>query len=104
MRPPHYRLVPGTHEVEPCSLMEWAVWWSTADRRVAEHRFEGAVRVTTEFLGLDCRIDDGPPLFFETMIIGGAHDGYKCRYSTWNEAVNGHDRACQIVEGTLTPT
>jgi len=100
----HYRLVEGTHEVEPCGLLEWAVWFETADRRVAEDYFLRDVRVSTVFLGLDHRFfGDGPPLLFETMIFGGEHDGYQRRYATWEEAEAGHTEACVVAAGVATP-
>lgn len=46
----------------------------------------GAVRVSTVFLGLDHFGRVGEPVLWETMIFGGAHDGYQARYTsrrTW---------------------
>ncbi len=39
---------------------------------------------------------------FETMIFGGANDGYQERYATWDEAERGHKRICEeISAGTF---
>lgn len=52
----------------------------------------GDSHISTVFLSLDHRhLGDGPPLVFETLVIGGAMDGEMDRYSTWDEAVSGHD-------------
>lgn len=59
----------------------------------------GDAVVSTVFLGLDHQFGDGPPLVFETMIFGGEHDQEQWRYSTIEEAREGHDRAVQIVSG-----
>jgi len=40
---------------------------------------------------------EGEPLLFETMIFGGEHDDYQERYSTYEEALEGHQRAIQLV-------
>lgn len=38
--------------VKPASLMEWANWFETADRRVAKDTI-GDVDISTVFLGVD---------------------------------------------------
>lgn len=61
--------------------------------RVGWTEIEPGIEVSTVFLGLDHGWGDGPPILFETMTFGGPHDGDCERYSTWNEAVVGHERA-----------
>lgn len=73
-------------------LIEWATWFEKANRHVAQTMI-GEVKVSTVFLGLDHGWDGKTPLWFETMIFGGPHDGYMNRYSTWDEAEAGHKRA-----------
>jgi hypothetical protein len=51
------------------------------------------VRVSTVFLGLDHQWGDGPPLIFETMVFGSAVDQWQCRYSTEEQAREGHAAA-----------
>lgn len=80
-------------------LMTWSKWFETADRHVANDKI-GDVRISTVFLGIDHRFgDDGPPLIFETMIFGGAHDQYQTRASTWDEAEKQHAEAMTLVRG-----
>lgn len=81
----------------PCEdLLEWARWFETANRHVAQ-TMVGTVRVSTVFLGLDHNWkDSGDPILFETMIFGGPHDGYQERYSHWEEAECGHWQAVQL--------
>jgi hypothetical protein len=85
------------HEPVPCTLMEWAEWFEQKGdhRRVALDKKYGII-VSTVFLGLDHNWGGGPPLLFETMIFGGRHDDYQERYSTWDEAVEGHKKACAL--------
>jgi len=79
-------------EVVPCSdLIEWAKWIESADREVARDDI-GDVRISTVFLGLDHSFGEGPPLLFETMVFGGPQDQKMDRYSTWEEAEEGHKK------------
>lgn len=88
------------HVPVPCDdFLKWAEWLGTADRHVAKDLVARAV-ISTVFLGLDHNFSGGPPLLFETMIFGGKHDGYQDRYSTWDEAVAGHNRAVEMVKGS----
>lgn len=57
--------------------------------------------ISTVWLGLDHNHVDGPPLLFETMIfnkVGGYRDIYCNRYSTWEEAEEGHKKAVEWVK------
>lgn len=71
-------------------LLEWASWFETAKRHVADETI-GKSRVSTVFLGVDHNYsEDGPPLIFETLVFGGDLDEEMDRYSTWEEAEAGH--------------
>lgn len=62
-------------------------------KRVVEDLFvfEGEpVRVSTVWLGLNHNWSGGPPLIFETMVFGGAHDSETWRYATEEQAKEGH--------------
>jgi hypothetical protein len=91
VRRPHKFILVG-HEAAPePNLMRWAAWFETADRHVRDS-FQGDVRVSTVFLGLDHNFGGGPPHLFETMAFIG-HEVVGCeRYSTWAEAEEGHAR------------
>lgn len=86
----------GKTPVECNDLMEWAKQMEVKNRIVEQSQF-GDVKVSTVFLGLDHSFGYGEPLLFETMIFGGEHDQYQDRYSTWDEAVEGHKKACKLV-------
>jgi hypothetical protein len=66
------------------------------DRTVAKTRI-GDVEVSTVFLAVDHSFGFGPPQTFETMIFGGAWDQDMWRYSTEQEAREGHQAICQMV-------
>jgi hypothetical protein len=85
----HYILV-DRQVVEEPDFLTWAAWFETADRHVRD-TFQGDVRVSTVFLGLDHRFGgEGPPIVFETMAFVGHEDVGQDRYCTWAEAEEGH--------------
>ncbi len=85
----------------PCNdTLTWAKWMEWADnRRVARTEINGYT-ISTVFLALDHNFSGGPPLLFETMIIkaSGEFLDYQERYSTWKEAIDGHNQACYAAE------
>lgn len=80
-----------------CDLMTWALEFDKANRTVAKTEI-GDVLISTVFLGLDHNWGAGPPLLFETMIFGGELDQEQERYSTWDEAEEGHKKMVERVE------
>lgn len=93
MSPGYYKLN-DKHEPYEVTMEEWAT--SAGGYRVDLTKLENGIKVSTVFLGLDHNYEDGPPILFETMIFGGKHDEYQERYSTWDEAVEGHARAVKL--------
>ena len=91
----------GHHPVR-CSFEEWGEFIARPleeARRVAYTEVGGHC-VDTTFLAADCRFGlAGPPLFFETMVFSGDNVADEIRrYSTWDEAVAGHE----AIVGKLT--
>ena len=90
----------GDPQPEPDS-MKWAEWFEhhRDEKRVAVDYF-GEVMVSTVFLGLDHNfLSEGDPILYEPMIFGGEHDQYQDRYRTKVEALEGHKRAVELVQG-----
>ena len=89
-------------KVVPCeNLLQWAKWMESADRAVAKDSIGGS-EVSTVFLGLDHSfVEGGPPLVFETVVFDGEFDGEMDRYSTWDEAVKGHNSMVEKVKGNI---
>jgi len=92
------------HEAVPCEdMIAWGKFFSLPDRfvkqeTVRERRWYGIFRlaskpvsISTVFLGMDHNFDSGAPILFETMVFGGRLNGFQQRYSTWREAVWGHE-------------
>ena len=55
-------------------------------RRIA-YDVIGDVQVSTVFLGIDHNYSGkGPPVLFETMVLGGPRNDTTFRYSSWDDA------------------
>lgn len=71
--------------------IKWAIWFESANRIVNRTEIDSDEEVSTVFLGLDHQFVDGPPLLFQTTVFGGKLDREQARYSTWEQAVSGHN-------------
>ena len=83
----------------PCNLHEWAMQFREIDRHVGDDIVDNC-RVSTVWLGLDNNYFEEPPLVFETMVFDAEKHGsdiYSYRYTTWDEAIEGHKKAIQWV-------
>lgn len=94
--------------IDERALIRWAEFIETFANRVVQQTHVGPYWVSTVFLGLDHQFGKGPPLIFETMVfdteqrrvykIGGkeretvGEEIEIWRYSTWPEAVTGHNK------------
>jgi hypothetical protein len=94
----HHYFLNEDHTYRPCELMEWAKQFETIDRHVGEDDVDNH-RISTVWLGLDHNYWGGPPLVFETMVFKpNGEENYCVRYTTWDEAVGGHQKAVQWVK------
>jgi hypothetical protein len=87
---------------KPMDLMTWAAVFENAERHVGNDHL-GDMHISTVWLGLDHSFGDGPPLIFETMVFGGPHDEYTERYSTEEEAKEGHARVVAALKAGKAP-
>lgn len=89
----------GDFETYPCSIDEWAEMLKKS-RTVSSDTIKG-VTVSTVFLGLDHNYSgEGPPLIFETLVFGGTLDQEMYRYSTVQQAREGHEKMLSRVRET----
>lgn len=87
-----YVLGPDGHPVPCADLLEWGRWFESADRVVRQDEVNGFL-VSTVFLGLDHSFSGGPPVLWETMVLGAdGHplDELQLRYTSREEAESGH--------------
>lgn len=94
----NYGLNPTTKETYPLEDWETPVF----GQKVAEFN-ENGVCVSTVFLCMDHSYNEGigAPILFETMIFGGMFDTHMWRYSTWDEAAEGHRKAVKAVRASF---
>lgn len=91
----HYILDEDYNVVPTEDFLEWGRFFEdTANRRVDE-TYIGPYHISTVFMGLDHGWGDQEPQIFETMVFGDPLDEPMTRYSTWAEAMVGHEEACQ---------
>jgi len=71
-------------------------------RFIVKQEMIGDIKISTVFLGVDHSFDflgDHIPIVFETMIFGGEHNDYQTRCATWDQALEMHQTAVDIVNG-----
>jgi hypothetical protein len=84
-------------EGKPINPTQWSILFHD-ERHVGDDQI-GEVQISTVWVGLDYNFSGvGPPLIFETMIFGGPLDQEQWRYSTEQEAREGHKRAVELVQ------
>lgn len=86
-------------EVVPCDdLIEWAQWMEENETQIRVDRF-GDGYVSTIFLGLDC--SSHIPKLFETMSFHfGTHNKIE-QYSTYEEAIAGHNEIVEEIKKAI---
>jgi hypothetical protein len=75
-------------QVKEVSLTEW-IDCTEKGGKIRRNNICGCT-VSTVFVGT-------PNIMFETMIFGGEHNKYQKRYETYDEAIIGHQKACELV-------
>ena len=87
------------NQVEKVSFEKWAIWYQTANRKIEKTIVLSEIEVSTIFLSIDHNFyKSGKPILFETMIFGGALDGYQWRYTDLEAAKKGHLEAIKEVK------
>ncbi len=81
-------------------IKEWDIWYGKAERHVAKTSISLDISVSTVFLGIDHSFNSEIPILFETMIFGGKHNEYQERYTTWEQAEKGHERAVTLCKNS----
>lgn len=98
----HHYILDGHEPVPEPDVLRWGHWMQSADRVVDKTVVDGQ-EVSTVFLGLDHQWGIGPPVLFETMVfgLGSSLDEHCERYSTWDDAIAGHDRIVGEVRASI---
>ena len=93
-----YTLDNNNKPIAATSITEAAKWLDeNLERKVVKQDYVGDVWVSTVFLGLDHAWNSDIPVLWETMIFGGEHDQYQERYTSYEDAVKGHQTALNLI-------
>lgn len=100
----HYYRLNANGEAEPIPGDDPLAWSNAFDcrdkKRIIKQTHYGDVMVSTVFIGCNHNFDlTEPPAIFETMVFGGKYADECWRYSTRAEAIAGHKKACELVQG-----
>lgn len=103
-----YYKLKGKLPVPIADTLEWAIYFEqtrrTGKRIVKQQVVAHDVRVSTIFLSIDhgyAWLPQAVPVLFETMIFGGPMDSYQKRYTSWEAAEKGHEKAKQRLKGAF---
>lgn len=98
----YYYYLEGKKIVRTTSVQIWGLAFEK--NRIIEQTTIGDAFVSTVFLGVDYNFMQGKghkPILFETMIFGGVANDFQERYETYEQAEQGHQKACEMVLGML---
>ncbi len=85
----YYKLV--DKEVIPIDITDTRMSDCLKNNRILKTRLDDGRLVSTVFLSLDHNFGEGGPLVFETMVFCDSYSEEEVdRYSTYDEAVEGH--------------
>ena len=80
-------------QIRRATLEEWGTFFNDIEqRRIAHTQVSPRISVSTVFLGLDHRCGSaGKPILFESLVFGGKHNEEMLRYTSFDDAVKGHN-------------
>jgi len=98
-----YTLDENNKPLVSTSIIEAAEWLeNNPERKAVKQEHIGDIFISTVFLGLDHSWNSDVPVLWETMIFGGPNDQeYQERYTSYEDAVEGHKVAVQIAINSL---
>ena len=99
-------ILDNNHKPVPADVLVAAQWMEdNQKRRIVKQEYIDDIHISTVFLGLDHGMPwdkDKTPVLWETMIFGGTNDQeYQERYTSYEDALEGHKVAVQIAINSL---
>jgi hypothetical protein len=96
-----YILNEDNKPIMAASVIEAAKWLEkNPEKKAVKQEHVGDIYVSTVFLALDHSLPwdaDKTPVLWETIIFGGEHDQYQERYTSYEDALEGHKKALELV-------
>ena len=82
----------------PSTIVDCGKWLEeNPERKAVKQEHIGDIFISTVFLGLDHAWQSDIPVLWETMIFGGEHDQYQDRYTSVEDALEGHKTALTLI-------
>ena len=82
------------------TIIQYGEWLEVnPERKAVKQDYIDDVFISTVFLGLDHKpwFSDDIPVLWETMIFNGEHDQYQERYTSYEDALEGHQIALNLI-------
>ena len=96
-------ILDNNHNPVSAPIMEAAQWMDeNPNRKIVKQEYVDDIHVSTVFLGLDHSWTGKIPVLWETMIFGGEHDNYQERYTSYQDALEGHQKALNLVNNVVS--
>jgi len=95
---PGFYALEGHTPVKIFGVLNWGMRFQDTEQWVVKQETVGDYWVSTVFLGLDHQFGSGPPLLFESIVFIGDQCGATNRYSTWDEALAGHESIVEKIK------
>jgi hypothetical protein len=93
-----YTLDENNKPVKSTSVIEAAEWLDkNPEKKAVKQDYIDDIFISTVFLGLDHAWNSEIPVLWETMIFGGEHDPYQERYTSYEDALEGHQTTLNLV-------
>jgi hypothetical protein len=95
-----YYLLDENKEPYPATLDQYMMLFDNIDMKQTAYDEIDGVRISTVFLVMDHGWRNEPnhvPVLWETMIFNGEHDYYQERYTSHQDALEGHKKALGLV-------
>jgi len=96
---PKFYILDDTQVIECHDIHQWNQWMDDPVNRFVGFNCsaDGIADVSTVFLGFCLAWLGSTPILFETRVFGGIFDDHAKKYSTWQDAVEGHQKITGIV-------
>jgi uncharacterized membrane protein YgcG len=94
-------ILDNDHKPVSTNVLDAARWMEEdPNNKVVKQEEVNDTFVSTVFLGLDHSWNSDIPVLWETMIFGGEHDQYQDRYCSYEDALEGHQRAVNLINNS----
>jgi len=92
-----YKLDENNKPVKAIDVHDYLKWSDGGIIKTVAKDHIDTVFVSTVFLGLNHSWNSEIPVLWETMIFGGEHDQYQERYTSHKDALEGHEKALNLI-------